>query len=123
MVNVILDGGGAVLTTGLKAAFEIPFPCDITKAAMEVTDGTTGSVTLDIRRITEAQRISGYAQSSADSIAGAKLVMTSAARLVDYALNGWDVRLAPEDWLYINVDSATTVTRLTLSLTLRRLLA
>lgn len=122
-VNVSLDGGaGSALTTGLKTWWEIPFPCVIEKAKIEADQ--SGSVVLDIYRLTEAERIQGVAAAAAYSICTAsKPTLSTAQRMTDTTLNGWNVQLEAEDWLYLNVDSVTSISKLTLSLTLRRLLA
>jgi hypothetical protein len=121
--NVILDGAGSTLATGLKGAFEVPFDALIERVALEATDGNTGSITLDLYRLSEAERMAGVAAGAAASICGgAKPAISSGGRMADTSLNGWDALLRAGDWLYVNVDAVTTFTRLTFALTLRRVL-
>jgi hypothetical protein len=114
-VQCIIDGGGAVITTGMKACIEVPFACTIERATI-VAD-VSGSVVVDIWKDTYAN----YPATVADTItAAAKPTLSAAIKNQDSTLTGWTTAVAAGDWLCFNVDSATTVTRVTVSLKVRR---
>ena len=119
-LTFILDGGsGAALTTGLKIWQEIPFPCSIEKIKVEADQ--SGSMVLNLYRLSEAERIAGVTASSSYSIcAQSQPTLTSVQRITDTTLSGWDTYLRAEDWLYVNIDSVSSISKAAVSLTLRR---
>ena len=114
-IPLIIDGGGSAITTGLKGDIEVPFDCTITAA--RVTSQVSGSIVIDVWKDTYAN----YPPTVADTItASAKPTLSSAQKSEDTTLTGWTTTLSKGDWLSFNVDSATTVTRVTLSLLVNR---
>jgi hypothetical protein len=114
-LNVVIDGGGEVITTGVKFDLEIPFACTIT--AVRLLADQVGSIVVDVWKDTYAN----FPPTDADSItASAPPTLSSAAKSEDTTLTGWTTSLSAGDILRVNVDSATTLTRVTLSLTLER---
>lgn len=107
-----IDGGGSVITTGLKYGYAaIPFACDI-KTVTIVSD-VSGSIVIDIWKDTYAN----VPPTVADTItASAKPTLSSAQKNTDSTLTGWTKRLNKGDVLYFNVDSVTTITRLDIML-------
>ena len=117
-IGLVIDGGGAVITTGVKGFLEVPFACTITAATLLSTDAavTSGSIVIDIWKDTYAN----YAPTVADTItASAKPTLSSAIKSRDTNLTGWTTAIAAGDVLGFKVDSVTTVTRVTLSLTVQ----
>lgn len=107
-----LDGNGAVLPTGVIGDLEVPFACTIT--AVRLLADQTGSVAVDIWKDTYAN----FPPTDADSItASAVPAITTAQKAQDTTLTGWTTSLAAGDILRFNVDSVTSITRLTLQLT------
>jgi hypothetical protein len=114
-IEFIIDGGGAVITTGVKADFEVPFACTIISNRLFADQ--SGSIVIDIWKDTYAN----YPPVVGDSItASAKPTISSATKSEDSTLTGWTTALAKGDIIRFNVDSAATITRVTLSLTVRR---
>jgi hypothetical protein len=114
-INVIIDGGGAAITTGVKADLLIPYAATITAARLLADQ--SGSIVVDIWKDTYAN----FPPTVADSItASAKPTLSSAQKSEDTTLTGWTASLVAGDYLRFNVDSATTVQRVTLALTITR---
>lgn len=114
-VNVIFDGGGAVLTTGIKADVTIPFACTIT--GVTVLANTGGSLVIDIWKDTYAN----YPPTVADTItASAKPTLSTAMKYSDTTLTGWTVAVAAGDTLRFNIDSVSTISRALISLNLTK---
>lgn len=112
-ITFILDGQGVALTTGTKkATVRMPTSGVITKATL--LSDVSGSVVVDIWKDTYAN----YPPTIADTItASAKPTLSSATKSEDATLTGWTTALSAGDVLKINVDSASTLTFLTLTLT------
>lgn len=111
VIEFIIDGGGATITTGVKGFLEIPFQCNINQATLLADQ--SGSIVVDIWKDTYAN----YPPTVADTItASAKPTLSTATKSQDSTLTGWTTAVTAGDILGFNVDSATTVTRVTLSL-------
>lgn len=114
-ITFIIDGGGSAITTGVKGDLEIPFACVIQQATLLADQ--SGSIVIDIWKDTYAN----YPPTVADTItASAKPTISSATKSQDATLTGWTTSIAAGDTLRFNVDSATTITRVTLSLKVRK---
>ena len=114
-IEFVIDGGGAVITTGIKGDLEVPFDCTI-DSALVVAD-QSGSIVIDIWKDT----LANFPPTDADSItSSAPPTLSSATNSLDSTLTGWTKSLTKGEILRFNVDSATTVTRVTLSLKITR---
>lgn len=114
-LSIVIDGGGEAIATGVKLDVEIPFACTITGATLLADQ--TGSIAIDLW----ADSYGNYPPTDADSItASAPPTLSSATKAQDTTLTGWDTTLSAGTILRANVDSAETVTRVTLNLTLER---
>ena len=110
-ITFIIDGGGSAITTGIKGDIEIPFACSINQVTM-LAD-TSGSIVVDIWKDTYAN----YPPTVGDTItASAKPTISAATKSQDATLTGWTNTISAGDTLRFNVDSASTVTRVTISL-------
>lgn len=110
-IAFVIDGGGSEITTGIKGDLEIPFDCTITRATL-IAD-QTGSIVIDIWKDTYAN----FPPTVADTItASAKPTLSAATKSQDSTLTGWTTAITAGDILRFNVDSITTITRVTLSL-------
>lgn len=110
-INFIIDGGGSAITTGVKGYIEIPFDCTIKSVTMLADQ--SGSIVVDIWKDTYAN----YPPVDADSItASAVPTISSSTKSQDSTLTGWTTSVSKGDILGYNVDSATTVTRVTVAL-------
>ena len=115
VIEFVIDGGGAALTTGVKAYLEIPFGCTINRVTM-LAD-VSGSAVVDIWNDTYAN----YPPTDADTItASAVPTISTATKSQDSTLTGWTTTITAGDILAFNVDSATTITKLTVSLKVTR---
>lgn len=115
-VTFIVDGAGSTIQPGVAGSVPIPFGCVIT--SWTLVANTTGSIVLDIWKVP----LLSYPPSAADSItAGAKPTISSGAKATSSTLTGWTTAVSAGDVLAFNVDSATAIGRVTLSLSLARL--
>lgn len=111
-VGIVIDGGGSAITTGIKGDIYIPFAGTITAATMLADQ--SGSAVVDIW----VDSYANYPATDADSItASAPPTISAATKSQDNTLTGWDTALVAGDTMRFNVDSASTITRLTLVLT------
>ena len=114
-INFIIDGGGSVITTGVKGYIEIPFDCTV--ESVTLLADVSGSIVVDLWKDTYAN----YPPLDADSItASAVPTITTATKSQDSTLTGWTTTFTKGDIIGYNVDSITTCTRVTLSLKVRR---
>jgi HJR/Mrr/RecB family endonuclease len=114
--EIIFDGGGVAITTGIKGYLEVPFTCVVRSWRLFST--LNGSIVVDIWKDTYAN----FPPLVADTItAAAKPTLAAALKNEDVTLTGWTANLTAGDILLFNVDSATTVQRVTLSLVVERL--
>lgn len=114
-INFVIDGGGSAITTGIKGDVEIPFDCTIEQVTMLADQ--TGSIVVDLWKDTYAN----FPPTDADTItASAVPTISSATKSQDGTLTGWTTALSAGDVLRYNVDSASTVERVTIALRVRR---
>jgi hypothetical protein len=114
-IGITIDGGGSAITTGVKGYIRIPFSGVIVKATMLADQ--SGSAVVDVWKDTYAN----YPPVDADSItAAAPPTISAAIKSEDATLTGWTTTVTAGDTFGFNVDSAATITRLTLILDIRR---
>lgn len=114
-LNVIIGDGVNVISTGIKGDVHVPFACTIT-GIFALAD-QSGSIVVDVWKDTYAS----FPPTDADSItASAPITISSAAKATDTTLTGWTTSVAAGDILRFNVDSATTVTRVTIVIRCKR---
>jgi len=107
----IIDGGGSAIETGQKGHLKVPWACTITMAELEADK--SGSIVVDIWKDTYAN----FPPADGDSItASAPPTISTAVKAQDSTLTGWTKALAADDILAFNVDSCTTITRVTVIL-------
>jgi hypothetical protein len=115
-IGITIDGGGSVITTGVKGFLEVPVACTITAVTLLSTDAavTAGSIVVDLWKDSYAN----YPPVVGDSItASAKPTLSAATKSRDTTLTGWTTALAAGDILGVTVDSVATLTKVWLSLT------
>lgn len=109
-VQLIIDGAGNTITTGIKGFIEMPCQCTVNQ--WTVAADQSGSIVVDIWRLNAA------IPSVANTIAGSALPTLSSAQYNSTTtLTGWTTTLVPKDIIAFNVNSATSVQRATVSLT------
>ena len=110
-ITYVIDNGGFLITTGIKGDLEIPFACTINRATALADQ--SGSIVIDIWKDTYAN----YPPTDADSItASAPVTISTATKSQDATLTGWTTSISAGDTLRFNVDSVTSITRVTISL-------
>lgn len=103
------------ITAGDQGDLTIPFGCTITEWTM-LAD-VSGSAVIDIWKDTYAN----YPPTVADTITGsAKPTISAATKGQSSTLTGWTATITAGDTLRFNVDSASTLNRVTLSLKVKR---
>jgi hypothetical protein len=115
-ITIVIDGGGSAITTGAKKIYaRVPWACTITKA--ELVADQPGAIVLDVWVDTYAN----FPPTVLDTItASAKPTLSGPAqKSTDSTLTGWDTAIAAGDYIEVNVDSITTVTRVVLTLTVQ----
>ena len=111
VINLIIDGGGSAITTGVKLDVYLPIGLTITESTLLADQ--SGSIVLDLW----VDTYSAYPPTIADTItASAKPTLSSATKAQDATLTGWTAAIAAGKSLRVNVDSASTVTRVVLAL-------
>jgi len=110
-ITFVIDGGGEVITTGQKGHLEVPYGCTIDRVTMLADQ--SGSIVVDIWKDTYAN----FPPTVEDTItASAKPTISSAQKSQDSTLSGWTKTVSAGDILAFNVDSCTTITRVTIAL-------
>lgn len=111
-ITFVVDGAGAELTTGTKNPVKIPFGG--TLQGWLLIAKPSGSVTVDIYRAADG---AGLPTLSIVGGGGTKPALSSAVENSSISFTSWtSTTLTAKDNLAINVDSATTVTYLALTL-------
>jgi len=122
-IEFVIDGGGSALTTstcsftsGQLCVLEVPFACTITAARLFADQ--TGSVVIEIAKTTYSSYAPGTHPVSGDKITSSTPpTISSAAKAQDTTLTSWTTSVSAGDVLGFSVTSATTITRVTVSLT------
>jgi len=110
-LTMILGDGSTAIGTGVMGDLEIPFGMTIT--GWTILADQSGSIVVDVWKDTYAN----FPPTVADSIAGSeKPTLSTATKNQDLALSTWTTSVTAGDILRFNVDSASTVTRVTLSI-------
>lgn len=119
-VEFVIDGGGSALTTGIKGYVIVPFAWSAITKAVLLAD-VSGSVVVDVFKCTYSAFDPTTHPASGDKItASAPPTISSAKKSSDATLTGWTTTGSADDVLAFNVNSATTITRVTIALYLTR---
>lgn len=115
-----IDGAGSALTTGIKGYLKVDYACTITEASLLADQ--TGSVVVNIYKCTYSQFDAGATHPVVgDTItASAPPTISSGTKADDTTLSGWTTAISAGDVLAFNIDSATTITRVSLMLKVAR---
>mgnify|MGYP001199791600 CR=1 FL=1 len=114
-ITFVIDGGGVAITTGVKGDLEIPFGATITSVTLLADQ--SGSIVVDIWKDTYAN----YPPTVADTITAAALpTIATATKYQDATMTGWTKSITQGDTLRFNVNSCTTITRVTVSLAITK---
>lgn len=114
-LNFIIDGGGAVITTGIKGNFRIPFAGVIQKVSLLADQ--VGDIQLDLWKDTWANAPPTVADTI---VAAAPPTLTSAQKSEDSTLTGWTKTVAAGDVIVVDVYFAASIERVTLLIEVSR---
>lgn len=110
-LTFVANGSGSVLATGILGDLVVPYAMVITEATMLADQ--SGSAVVDIWKDSYAN----YPPTILDTItASAKPTISTAVKSTDATLTGWTTSIAAGATLRFNLDSVTTITRLTIIL-------
>jgi hypothetical protein len=111
----IIDGGGIEIADGIAGDIRIPVASTIT--SWHLLADQSGSIQIDIWKDT----YNNYPPTDADSItAAAPLTISLTTKNTNSTLTGWTTSVTAGDILRFNVDSCTTIERVTIVLYLDR---
>jgi len=111
-LGITIDGGGSAITTGVTGSIIVPYACVID--CWGIIADQSGSVVIDVWKGSSSLSIP---TSAAQSIAGSEKPTLSSQQInTDLNLTTWTKNLVFGDVLVFNVDSATTVERVTLQI-------
>lgn len=110
-IEVVIDGGGATITTGVKGDIEVGFDATITKWTLLANQ--SGSIVVNIWKDVYANFPPTAAVKITDSTPPE---ITSATKNTDSALTAWTTSINAGDILRFNVDSVTSIQRVTLAI-------
>ena len=116
-VAFIIDGGGSAITTGIKGDLRIPFACTINSWTLLADQ--SGSIVIDVWKDTYGN----YPPTNADAMPGSgkEPTITTATKAEDTTITDWTTDdVTAGDTLRFNVDSCTSITRVTLALKVTR---
>lgn len=116
VITFVVDGGGSAISTGIKADLRIPVAC--TLKSIEMVADQVGSCVVDLQKDT----YTNFPPTNADSIintgaGGVKPTLSSAIKSQDTTLAHYTTAFSVGDYLRLVIDSASVLTRLTLSAT------
>jgi hypothetical protein len=111
-LGITIDGGGSAITTGVVGSIIVPYNCVID--CWGIIADQSGSIVIDVWKGSSPLSIP---TSAAQSIAGSEKPTLSSQQInTDLNLTTWTTNLVFGDVLVFNVDSATTVERVTLQI-------
>lgn len=115
VVGIVIDGGGYVITTGVKGFVQVPVACTILSWTLLSIDASAlaGNITIDIWKDIYAN----YPPTVLDTItASAKPALSGVNANTSSTLTGWTITVNAGDVIGFNVDTATTVQKVLLQL-------
>lgn len=114
-LEVVIDGGGVAITTGVKGDVEMPFAGTFT--TWRLLADTAGAIVVDVWKDT----YTNFPPADADAMPGSgkePTIPATNAKAEDTTITDWTTDdFAAGDIIRFNVDSCTSITRVTLSLT------
>jgi len=110
-IGISIDGGGGVITTGIKGDIEIPYACTINAVTMLADQ--TGSIEIDLWKSTYTNF---PPDDTASIVASAKPTILSSNKSQDTTLTGWTTSVSAGDIIRFAVDSCSSIKKCTLTL-------
>ena len=113
--GIVVDGSGSVITSGNKGYLTLPYSGTI--ISWRMMSDTTGSTSVDVWKTNFA----GFPPTSGDSITGGNYPNLTSQQINDSSsLSGWTTTFSSGDIIAFNVLSASTVTRINLTINLTK---
>lgn len=113
--GIVVDGSGSAITSGNKGYLTLPYSGTIISWRMMAD--TTGSTSVDVWKTNFA----GFPPTSGDSITGGNYPNLTSQQINDSSsLSGWTTTFSSGDIIAFNVLSASTVTRINLTINLTK---
>ena len=109
VLGIVIDGGGSVPATGRKGFLQVAYNCTVT--GWTILGEVSGSAQLTVKKSTYAAF-----PATAGIVGSAPPAVSGAQKATSTTLAGWTTAITAGDILEFNLDSVTTVTRLTLEL-------
>lgn len=110
-ISFVIDGGGSTITTGVKGFLLVPFGCTINSVTL--LGDQSGSIVVDIWKKAFASSL----PTIANTITASDIpTLSSAITVQDTTLTGWTTSVSANDMIGYNVNSITTLTRVTVIL-------
>jgi len=119
-IQIVIDGGGSTITTGVKTDLYLPFA--FTLQSWVALANQSGAIQVDVWR----DSYIAYPPTDADSITGSTPIVIPATNSRATAgagsggMTGWDLTMDAGTTLRFNVDSATSIQRVTIALVYTR---
>jgi hypothetical protein len=114
-INLIIEGLGSPIPTGIAGDLQVDFNCTILSATLLADQ--SGDIVVDVWKDSYAN----FPPTVADTItAAAKPTISGSNKSQDVTLTGWTTSISAGDILRFNVDSVATIERCTLALKVRR---
>jgi hypothetical protein len=115
-IQFILDGNGFAITTGIKGDIILPDK-SLTIQSYDIVADQSGSISIDLWKDTYAN----FPPDNSDSItASAPIAISATTKGQDSTLTGWTKSLNAKDIIRINVDSCSTIQRVTVTLHVKK---
>jgi hypothetical protein len=114
----VIDGGGSAITTGLKGFIEAQFNGSITSVRLFAE--VAGSIEIDIWKDTYDNYDPTVSQVGDSIVNITPPTLVSAFKSQNTTLDGWTTNFTKGDIFYFNVNSADTLTRVTISMGVNR---
>ena len=115
-LSVAIGSGVGAIVSGTQVSIRVPYDCQI--VGVEMLADVAGAVVVDIWKDT----YTNAPPADADSITASAppTIPATNQKSQDLTLTGWTTAIAAGDWLTFNVDSCTTIARVTVALILQR---
>lgn len=110
-ISFVIDGGGSTISTGVKGFLLVPFACTINSVTM--LGDQSGSIVVDIWKKAFTTTLPAVGNTIT---ASALPTITTAITSQDTTLTGWTTAVSANDMIGFNVNSVTTMQRVTVIL-------
>lgn len=110
-IEIVIGDGVNAITTGVWGDFEVPF--GFVPTGWTIVGDVSGSIVVDLWKDTYAN----FPATVADTVTGTeKPTLSAANKNQDLTLSSWVTSWSKGDWVRVNVDSASTVKRVIISI-------